>query len=338
MQKIAMTSNGEISNEAHVTEARARSAQDVAANTVAAPTLMTPKVLIPFVIVTLIWGSTWFVIRDGLGEVPVVWSVTYRFVIASLGMAALLLWRKESLALDRQGWMLALFIGFAQFVVNYNFVYEAERYITSGLVAVVFALLIIPNALLSKLVVKSHLSRAFLTGAAIAILGVALLLLHEYRTAEALGGLAGGGAVIKGIGFTLVAVLAASTSNVVQQFDSARRQNVFALVGWSMAIGAVMDGLFALVTVGPPPIPHDLRYWAGVSYLALAGSTLTFPLYYGIIRAVGAGPAAWSSVLIPVIAMLISTLLEGYVWTPLAIAGSLLVAVGLILAVRGKSA
>lgn len=301
-----------------------------------APTLLTPKILIPFVIVTLIWGSTWFVIRDGLGEVPASWSVTYRFIIASLGMAALLLWRGESFKLDKQGWMLATLIGFTQFVINYNFVYQAEHYITSGLVAVVFALLIIPNALLSKFVVKTTLSPAFLLGGAIAIAGVGLLLVHEYQEAAAAGGI-GGSAVIKGIGFTLVAVFAASLSNVVQQFDSARRQNVFALVGWSMAIGAVMDGLFALVTSGPPPLPADFRYWAGVSYLALAGSTLTFPLYYMVIRAVGAGQAAWSSVLIPVVAMLISTLLEGYVWTPIAITGSLLVGVGLVLAVRGKN-
>ena len=331
MQKMAMTSDGDIPPKVDEESRAMNGAAD-------APTLMTPRVLIPFLIVTLIWGSTWFVIRDGLGEVPAVWSVTYRFVIASLGMAALLLWRKESFALDRQGWMLAVMIGFTQFVINYNFVYGAEHYITSGLVAVVFALLIIPNALLSKLIVKTRLSPAFLIGAAIAIVGVSLLLIHEYRTAEAVGGLAGGGAVIKGIGFTLVAVFAASTSNVVQQLDSARRQNVFALDGWSMAIGAMIDGLFALATQGPPPFPSDARYWAGVSYLALAGSTLTFPLYYGIIRAVGAGQAAWSSVLIPVVAMLISTLLEGYIWTPLAIAGSLLVALGLILAVRGKNA
>lgn len=301
-----------------------------------APTLLTPKILIPFVIVTLIWGSTWFVIRDGLGEVPASWSVTYRFIIASLGMAALLLWRGESFKLDKQGWMLATLIGLTQFVINYNFVYQAEHYITSGLVAVVFALLIIPNALLSKFVVKTALSPAFLLGGAIAIAGVGLLLVHEYQEAAAAGGI-GGSAVIKGIGFTLVAVFAASLSNVVQQFDGARRQNVFALVGWSMAIGAVMDGLFALVTSGPPPLPADFRYWAGVSYLALAGSTLTFPLYYMVIRAVGAGQAAWSSVLIPVVAMLISTLLEGYVWTPIAITGSLLVGVGLVLAVRGKN-
>ena len=41
-----------------------------------------PKVLIPFIIITLIWGSTWIVIKDQLGTVPAPWSVSYRYVIA----------------------------------------------------------------------------------------------------------------------------------------------------------------------------------------------------------------------------------------------------------------
>ena len=41
-------------------------------------------ILIPFAIVTLIWGSTWLVIRDQLGVVPPSWSVTYRFIVAGI--------------------------------------------------------------------------------------------------------------------------------------------------------------------------------------------------------------------------------------------------------------
>ena len=52
----------------------------------AAPTLLSPRILIPFIIVTLIWGSTWLVIRDQLGTVPESWSVTYRFGLATVAM------------------------------------------------------------------------------------------------------------------------------------------------------------------------------------------------------------------------------------------------------------
>jgi drug/metabolite transporter (DMT)-like permease len=61
---------------------------------------------------------------------------------------------------------------------------------------------------------------------------------------------------------------------------------------------------------------------------------ICFPLYFGIIRDVGAGPAAWSSVLIPVIAMALSTLAEGYVWSGLSVAGAILAMAGLIVALK----
>ena len=47
-------------------------------------------ILVPFAIFTLIWGSTWIVIRDQLGTVPPQWSVAYRFVIAAAASSALI--------------------------------------------------------------------------------------------------------------------------------------------------------------------------------------------------------------------------------------------------------
>src|ERR1700740_2861015 len=101
-------------------------------------------VVLPFIIFTAIWGSTWIVIRSQLGTVPPQWSVTYRFVIATIAMASLATWRGESLGLGRKGLLAAAFLGLTQFCLNFNGVYLAERYITSGVVATVFALLLIP--------------------------------------------------------------------------------------------------------------------------------------------------------------------------------------------------
>ena len=82
----------------------------------------------------------------------------------------------------------------------------------------------------------------------------------------------------------------------------------------------------------------DLRpaYVAGVLYLGLAASALAFPLYFGVIRAIGPAKAAYSGVIVPVIAMLLSTLFEGYRWSPLAATGAVLAGIGLIVALRAK--
>ena len=80
--------------------------------------------------------------------------------------------------------------------------------------------------------------------------------------------------------------------------------------------GALIDALVALVFAGPPVIDARLGYWAGLLYLALAASVLTFSLYYPVVRKIGPAKAAYSSVLVPIIAMGFSTALEGYRWTP----------------------
>ncbi|MEV9195502.1 EamA family transporter, partial [Klebsiella pneumoniae] len=91
-------------------------------------------ILIPFGIVTLIWGSTWLVIRGQLGVVPPSWSVTYRFLIAGIVMLGYAAVRRERVQLDARGWGFAALLGLMQFCLNFNFVYRAEAHIASGLV------------------------------------------------------------------------------------------------------------------------------------------------------------------------------------------------------------
>jgi drug/metabolite transporter (DMT)-like permease len=128
--------------------------------------------------------------------------------------------------------------------------------------------------------------------------------------------------------------MGASISNVMQASGYAKSQDIIVLVAWAMLWGAIGDAALAWATVGPPVWDPRPSYLGGILFLGILGSVVTFPLYFGIIRQVGAGPAAWSSVLIPVIAMALSTLFEGYQWTWLAAGGAVLVLAGLIVALR----
>jgi drug/metabolite transporter (DMT)-like permease len=294
-------------------------------------TLLTPRVLIPFALVTLIWGSTWIVIKGQLGIVPPSWSVTYRFAVAAVAMFAFAAIRRERLLLEPGAMAFAVVLGIAQFAFNFNFVYRAEQHITSGLVAVLFALLIVPNTLLGRLFLKSPLEKRFLAGAGIAIVGVGLMILHEYRAAAL-----GAGEVLLGTALTLAGVMSASTANVMQGTAIARAQPMVVMIAWAIAFGALADGSYAWITTGPPVIEPTAVYLGGILYLGIVASAVTFPLYFNVIRAVGPGQAAWSSVLIPIIAMGFSTVFEGYRWAPLSIAGGAVALVGLVIAVAKR--
>ncbi|WP_257555224.1 DMT family transporter [Sphingobium sp. CFD-2] len=290
-------------------------------------------VVLPFILVTLIWSSTWIVIRDQLGSVPPSWSVCYRFLLAGVAMAVFARLRGVPLSIGGRGLVFAGLLGVAQFVMNFNFVYRAEHYLTSGVVAVVYAMLLIPNSVLAFLFFRQPVSRAFIAGSVVAVAGIALMLAHEYRAASVRPDM-----VILGAAFSVAGLLSASAANVMQGMEIARRLPMVAVLAWAMLIGAGVDALFAWITTGPPVIEARWSYLAGIAWLGLAGSVVTFPLYFRLIQSMGAGRAAYTSVLIPVIAMLISTLVEGYRWTALAGAGALLAIIGMVVALRTKQA
>jgi drug/metabolite transporter (DMT)-like permease len=290
-----------------------------------------PRVLFPFLLITLIWGSTWLVIRDQLGTVPAGWSVTYRFMIAAAAMFALARFRGDSLRVGREGHVLALLFGIPQFCLNFNFVYAAEHYITSGLVAVVFALLLVPNSALGWLFLKHRMTGRFLLGSAIAMAGVALLFVQELRHSDVPNG-----EVLLGIGLTLVAVLSASVSNVMQASERLRHRPVAAMLAWGMFYGLLVDAAFAWFLHGAPVVEARWGYWFGLFYLGLFASALAFTIYFRLIRLIGPARSAYSSLLVPVIAMALSTVFEGYRWSTLAVAGGILALIGLIIALRSN--
>jgi drug/metabolite transporter (DMT)-like permease len=294
------------------------------------------RILIPFFVTALIWGSTWIAIKYQLGNVPPSWSVTWRFTGGALGMFALVLFQQLPLVPDRKGLMIAAVMGCSVFSFNFQFVYRSEQYITSGLVAVLFALLLVPNTVLSRIFLGQRITRGFLFGTAIALVGIALLMLHEYRIALAQNAAMGAKVIVGGL-MVLTALLFASVGNVVQATPAARGQPVPTLLAWAMLIGVLVDGTIAWILSGPPRFEWTLPYAGGVAYLAIVGTVVTFPMYNGLLRALGPGRAAYNGVLVPVVAMLISTAVEGYRWSLLAGSGAVLAMIGLVVALRARS-
>ena len=286
-------------------------------------------VTLPFIIFTAIWGSTWIVIRSQLGPVPPQWSVTYRFMVAALAMAAIATWKGESLRIGRKGVAAAAFLGFTQFCVNFNAVYLAERNITSGVVATVFALLLIPATLLGWALLGHRPSRRFAWSSLVAVAGILLLFVHELQQHPA-----NSHQIAAGIALTLAGMLGAAVANVTQARPEIRCFPLFALVAWSMAAGAVIDAAIAWAMTGPPVFDPRPAYWLGVLYLSLFASVLTFSLYYPVVRKIGPAKASYSSVIVPIIAMGFSTWLEDYRWTGLTITGALLALGGMAAALR----
>jgi drug/metabolite transporter (DMT)-like permease len=129
-----------------------------------------------------------------------------------------------------------------------------------------------------------------------------------------------------------------SAANLASQRLYSRGVGVVPGMAWGMAYGAIAVALSCAARGIPFGFDGSAPYLLSLSYLAVLGSVFAFFSYLSLIRRVGAGRAGYTAAVIPVLAMLTSTVFEGYRWTALALAGMALVAAGTVLVVRSRSA
>jgi drug/metabolite transporter (DMT)-like permease len=281
-----------------------------------------------FWVPTLIWASTWHVILYQIAEVSALNSVGWRFALASIGLFALALARGEDWRVGARlhGW-LAL-TGVVQYSVNYWAVYEAERHIPSGLVAVLFSLMVFGNALSGSLIFGQRVTGRFLAAAGGGVAGVVLIFWPEVLSAGARPHAA------LGLGCGLLAVTCACTGNALTLMLSRRGVPLIPMLAWSMGYGALALLLVAGASGAGWQVGRGLAWWASLLYLAAFGSVAAFLMYFRLAQREGAARAALTGVLIPPIALTISALLEGWRPTGLSLAGMALCLLSVFVATR----
>lgn len=289
---------------------------------------MNPAIL--FAIATAIWGSTWLAIKFQLGVVPPEASVAYRFALAAVILAAACYARGRSLAFPARthAWIAAQ--GATMFGLNYVGVYVAERYVPSGLVAVVFSTIVFMTPIGTRIAFGTPIAPRVAIGATLGVAGVALLFLPELRAAGE------GGDAALGIAYALGATLIAAIGNLITMRLQRDNVPVFTGTAWGMAYGALTAALVATISGTAWTFDASLPYVASLAYLAVFGSIAAFGAYFLLLKRVGAGPASFVGVSTPVLAMLLSTMFEDYRWTWVAAAGVVLAMAGNLLALRAK--
>ncbi len=276
-----------------------------------------------------IWASTWHVILYQLDStVPALTSVGWRFALSALLLAGLARARGVSLKLPRYAHGYALATGVIQYAGNYWSIYEAERFVPSGLVAVLFCLMVFMNAGVAWLLWRQPVSRRFLAASSGAVLGVALIFWPEIATTGARPNAA------LGLGLSLFAVVVAVIGGFFTLVLTRRGLPLVPVLAWSMGYGAAFLLTLSLATGRGLPFDTAWPYVGSLVYLAAFGSVIAFTLYYKLAQRRGPAQAALVGVLVPVIALVISALFEGWQATPLAVGGMALCLASLFVATR----
>ena len=275
-----------------------------------------------FTVITLIWGSTWLAIKVGLVGVPPFLGAGLRFLISALIVGAMLLVRRKSLRLTRGDRICVLSLGIPVFWINYGAVYWAEQYISSGLTAVLFATMPLMTALLSRFWARSEeLSGRKIAGILIGVAGTVLLFWPDQRL---------GLRQVLGMAATLVAAGCACFNLVtMKQYGGQSDRDVLNFLG--MGLGATLLLLTSAV-VEPWTVEWTTSNVLAMLYLAVFGSVIAFSAYYALIKLIDATIVSLSTLIIPIVALVLGRVFLGETAGPTAVAGIAIILGGVAVA------
>lgn len=266
-------------------------------------------------ICTLAWGTTWFAITFQLGVVDPVISLAYRFALAAAMLFGWCALRAIPMRLTTSQHAAACGMGLFTFSVNYTFVYLAETRITSAVVAVMFALLSLVNLVVFRILLGQRAPLRAWTAASLGALGVAVLSWSEIVGAHL------DERARAGFAMACVSIVCASIGNVFAHRRSAEEAPVASLTAWAMLYGTVFLSFYALATQRPWIFEASVRYVGSLIYLAIIGSVVAFLFFYALARRRGYSAASYVTALTPIVAMTVSSVFEGKIWSPTAMIG-----------------
>lgn len=273
----------------------------------------------------LVWGLSWIAMHYQVGKVAPEVSVVWRFAIAAPLMFMLAVARGESLRFPLADHRYFVGLGIAIFSTNFILFYHAAQHVASGLLSIVFSLAAVGNVALGALIFGQRVERRAVAGGILGVAGVAAMFYPE------LGGLSFDGAAMLGLFLALAGTLSFCIANMISVAAQRRRLPVFASTAWGMTYGTGFVTVLALAQGHAFTIDWSVTYLGGLAYLSIVGSFIAFGVYFTLLGRIGAARTGYTTVMYPVVALVVSTFVEDYRWSLLAACGLAAVLLGNVL-------
>ncbi len=281
-----------------------------------------------YVVTILIWGSSWLAIKFQLGVVDPMVSVAYRFLLAS-GIS----WfycrysgLQLSFRLRDHGFMFLQ--GVSLFALNYWLFYISELTLTSGLAAVIFSTIVVMNMLNGAIFLKNRLELRVVIGAFLGLSGIILVFWPEVSDFET------GSENLFAATLAVLATFLASLGNIASARNQREGIPVVQSNTYGMTYGALLMLVLARSTGREFNFEFTVSYVSSLVFLSIFASIIAFWSYLTLLGRVGVERAAYATLIIPLVALGISTIFEGYQWSAYAVIGIVLILGGNLLILK----
>ena len=283
-----------------------------------------------FLITLFCWSPTWYLIKFQLGYVDPLVSVFYRFLIAAIIIFIFLIIQKKNLKFSINHHFWFLFFGTCLYSINYVFFYLSNTYLISAFPAIVFSTVVIMNILGEKFYFNKKPSLKTLIGAIIGMIGIIIIFNEEIFNFS----LAEGTHI--GLFLALIGTFCASTGNMVHQRNLNNNFPPIQTIAYAMFYGSLVTFFVTQVRGAELLFENSVSYISSLLYLSIFGSIFAFVSYLKLLEKVGPGRAGYGGVVMPVLALIISTIFEKLEWQTDLIIGLPILIVGAVLVINQK--
>jgi drug/metabolite transporter (DMT)-like permease len=281
-----------------------------------------------YTLLCIIWGSTWLVIKVGYGGLGPFNVAALRFFLAGAVLVALVPILGARWPRGRTEWTLVTWVGILLFAADYGLIYWGEQFLDSGLTAIIFATLPIISITLAHFYLPGdRLTARKVTGALLALGGVVALFGERLRLDAS--------AAIPMLAIVASTVCASAASVATKRYGAA--VHPAALNAPAMLIGAVVLVAASLAAGDGFRIPRDVPTWSAITYLAIAGSVVTFLGFFSLLKTWSIMSLSFISVFTPAIALGLGILLLDERPTRLTALGGGLILIGVFLALTSRT-
>ncbi len=281
-----------------------------------------------FAAAVLAWGVTPFATKNQLGVVAPEMLVAYRFGLAAVLLIGWCAWRGRRLRIPwRQHPFIAL-----QGVLLFGLVdigtYNAVARLTSGLMPLVFSLLPVATVFLGAALIGLTIKPRMVLAGGLGLVGVAMVFWPELRDFEA------SQTALAGLGFAFAGTLALALGSLTAARNQQAGMPIIETAALGMGYGAAFTFAISLALGGEVTWDPSLGFLAGLLWVVLAASLVAYLSYLTLIERIGPDRVAYVIVLVPIVALSISTAFEDHTWTAVSLLGVVVVLLGSILALN----
>lgn len=287
------------------------------------------KAILIILIAGIVAGTGWFLVKLQVHTVTPELSAFYRFMLA--GPIAILYGKfvnKDKFKRDLKTHLELIVIGFFLYSIFYWFSYRTVEYIPSGIVSVIMSMMILTNALFSSVFLKEKITKSILISSAFCILSFMILFMNDILDGDKVND------AVLGFLFGFLALIAYSSGSVFVKKFHFKGMSAATISGYSMIYGGILSLCLAGLGGDIVYFENSWPYILSLLYLGLFLSPIVMISYVYISKNYSTSHAAIIWIIMPITGLLVSSLMNEFVWDLQILLGVIIGIVGICISLK----